>query len=42
MGVDRQAITSYLVTGYFSTAALVDDAIAVLQNVEVSNYHDYS
>ncbi|MBO1414735.1 family 2B encapsulin nanocompartment shell protein [Streptomyces sp. FH025] len=42
MGVDRQAITSYLVTSYFSTAALVDDAIAVLQNVEVSNYHDYS
>lgn len=42
MGVDRQAITSYLVTSYFSAAALVDDAIAVLQNVEVSNYHDYS
>ncbi|GAA2271589.1 family 2B encapsulin nanocompartment shell protein [Kitasatospora cystarginea] len=42
MGVDRQAITSYLATCYFSTAALVDDAIAVLQNVEVSNYHDYS
>ncbi|MEV7024776.1 family 2B encapsulin nanocompartment shell protein [Kitasatospora sp. NPDC093558] len=42
MGVDRQAITSYLVTSYFSTAALVDDAVAVLQNVEVSNYHDYS
>jgi hypothetical protein len=42
MGVDRQAITSYLVTSYFSTAALVDDAIGVLQNVEVSNYHDYS
>ncbi|TQF08074.1 cyclic nucleotide-binding domain-containing protein [Kitasatospora acidiphila] len=42
MGTDRQAITSYLMTGYFSTAALVDDAIGVLQNVEVSNYHDYS
>ncbi|MFI6846316.1 family 2B encapsulin nanocompartment shell protein [Kitasatospora sp. NBC_00085] len=42
MGVDRRAITSYLVTSYFSAAALVDDAIAVLQNVEVSNYHDYS
>ncbi|MFD9480005.1 family 2B encapsulin nanocompartment shell protein [Streptomyces nojiriensis] len=42
MGVDRQAITSYLVTSYFSAAALVDDAIAVLQNVEVSNYYDYS
>ncbi|BAJ26306.1 MULTISPECIES: cyclic nucleotide-binding domain-containing protein [Kitasatospora] len=42
MGVDRQAITSYLVTGYFSVAALVDDAIAVLQDVEVAHYHDYS
>ncbi|MEV7603115.1 family 2B encapsulin nanocompartment shell protein [Kitasatospora sp. NPDC089797] len=42
MGVDRQAITSYLVTAYFSAAALVDDAVAVLQNVEVSTYHDYS
>ncbi|MDH6577109.1 family 2B encapsulin nanocompartment shell protein [Kitasatospora sp. MAP5-34] len=42
MGVDHHAITSYLVTSYFSTAALVDDAIAVLQNVEVSNYYDYS
>jgi hypothetical protein len=42
MGVDRQAITSYLVTSYFSAAALVDDAIAVLQNVEVSKYYDYS
>ncbi|MFE6100277.1 family 2B encapsulin nanocompartment shell protein [Streptomyces laurentii] len=42
MGVDRQAITSYLMTSYFSTAALVDDAIGVLQDVEVSNYHDYS
>jgi len=42
MGVDLQAITSYLMTSYFSAAALVDDAIGVLQNVEVSSYHDYS
>lgn len=42
MGVDQKAITSYLVTAYFNTAVLVEDAIAVLQNVEVSNYHDYS
>ncbi|MEU8541495.1 family 2B encapsulin nanocompartment shell protein [Streptomyces sp. NPDC048717] len=41
MGVDLQAITSYLMTSYFSAAALVDDAIGVLQNVEVSSYHDY-
>ncbi|MGW4380613.1 family 2B encapsulin nanocompartment shell protein [Kitasatospora sp. NPDC004531] len=42
MGVDLKAITSYLMTTYFSTAALVDDAIGVLQDVEVSTYHDYS
>ncbi|MEU6959007.1 family 2B encapsulin nanocompartment shell protein [Streptomyces chrestomyceticus] len=42
MGVDQKAITSYLVTAYFNTAVLVEDALAVLQNVEVSKYHDYS
>ncbi|GAA0584248.1 family 2B encapsulin nanocompartment shell protein [Streptomyces crystallinus] len=42
MGTDQKGITSYLMTAYFNTAVLVEDAIAVLQNVEVSNYHDYS
>ncbi|MCX5383950.1 family 2B encapsulin nanocompartment shell protein [Streptomyces sp. NBC_00083] len=42
MGVDQKGITSYLMTAYFNTAVLVEDAIAVLQNVEVSTYHDYS
>lgn len=42
MGVDNKGITSYLMTAYFNTAVLVEDAIAVLQNVEVSKYHDYS
>ncbi|MFG2207452.1 family 2B encapsulin nanocompartment shell protein [Streptomyces sp. NPDC048638] len=42
MGVDQKGITSYLMTAYFNTAVLVEDALAVLQNVEVSNYHDYS
>ncbi|WP_031479806.1 family 2B encapsulin nanocompartment shell protein [Streptomyces bicolor] len=42
MGMDRKGITSYLMTAYFNTAVLVDDAIAVLQNVEVSKYHDYA
>jgi len=41
MGVDQKGITSHLVTSYFSTAVLVDDAIAMLENVEVSKYHDY-
>lgn len=42
MGVDQKGITSYLMTAYFNTAVLVEDAIAVLQNVQVGNYHDYS
>ncbi|UQA92445.1 family 2B encapsulin nanocompartment shell protein [Streptomyces halobius] len=42
MGVDQKGITSYLMTAYFNAAVLVEDATAVLQNVEVSNYHDYS
>ncbi|MGH4030271.1 family 2B encapsulin nanocompartment shell protein [Actinomycetota bacterium Odt1-20B] len=42
MGTDQKGITSYLMTAYFNTAVLVEDAVAVLQNVEVSKYHDYS
>ncbi|MFI9204072.1 family 2B encapsulin nanocompartment shell protein [Streptomyces sp. NPDC053048] len=42
MGTDQKAITSYLLTAYFNAAVLVEDAAAVLQNVEVSKYHDYS
>jgi hypothetical protein len=41
MGIDPQAITSYLVTLYSSAAVLTDDAIALLENVEVGYYHDY-
>ncbi|MBD0707426.1 MULTISPECIES: family 2B encapsulin nanocompartment shell protein [unclassified Streptomyces] len=35
MGMDEQAITSYLVTAYYSAAVLVPDALGVLENVEV-------
>lgn len=41
MGIDVQALASYLLTLYFSCAVLTDDAIAVLENVEVGYYHDY-
>jgi hypothetical protein len=33
MGIDDQAVARYLVTCYFSVAVLVDDALAVLENV---------
>jgi hypothetical protein len=42
MGIDEQAITSYLLTQYYSLAALIEDAIAVLDNVEVGHFHDYA
>ena len=41
MGIDNKAIASYLVTLYFSIAVLVDDALAMLENVEVGHYYEY-
>ena len=42
MGINRHAISSYLISLYCSLAVLTDDAIAVLENVEVDNYYDYA
>jgi hypothetical protein len=41
MGIGRKAIASYLISLYCSLAVLTDDAIAVLENVEVDKYHEY-
>lgn len=41
MGINGRAIASYLISLYCSLAVLVDDAIAVLDNVEIGNYHEY-
>ena len=41
MGIDNYSTASYLVTLYFSTAVLTEDALGILENVEVGNYHDY-
>ncbi|WP_433605294.1 family 2A encapsulin nanocompartment shell protein [Dactylosporangium sp. CA-139114] len=41
MGIDERAITSYLISLYSSLAVLTDDAIAVLDEVEVDKIHDY-
>ena len=41
MGINDQAIASYLISLYCSTAVLTDDAIAVLENVNVSQHHEY-
>ena len=42
MGINRQAIASYLVSLYCSQAVLTDDALAVLEDVEVGKWHDYA
>ncbi|MEI7013039.1 family 2A encapsulin nanocompartment shell protein [Leptospira licerasiae] len=41
MGINRSAIGSYLISLYCSAAILTDDAIAVLENVDVGNYYEY-
>ncbi|MFM9115131.1 MAG: family 2B encapsulin nanocompartment shell protein, partial [Planctomycetota bacterium] len=42
MGLDSLGVASYLLTLYFACAVLTDDALAVLENVEVGYYHDYN
>ncbi len=41
MGINPKAIASYLVSLYCSLAVLTDDAIAVLEDVEIGKYHEY-
>jgi len=41
MGLDNLGVASYLLSLYFSAAVLTDDAIGVLENVEVGYYHHY-
>jgi hypothetical protein len=41
MGINYQAIASYLVSLYCSLAVLVDDALAVLDEVAIDKYHEY-
>ena len=42
MQIDRSAIASYLVSLYCSLAVLTDDALAVLDDVQVDKFHDYA
>jgi hypothetical protein len=41
MGINSRGAASYLISLYCSTAVLTDDALGVLENVEVGNYHEY-
>jgi hypothetical protein len=41
MGIDQRALASYLVSLYCSAAVLTDDAIALLEDVDIGQYHEY-
>lgn len=40
-GIDNKGVASYLLSLYCSAAILADDAIAVLEDVEVGEYYEY-
>ena len=40
-GIDERSLASYLVSLYCSAAVLTDDAIALLEDVDVGQYHEY-
>ncbi len=42
MGIDDKAVASYLISLYFSAAVLTDDALGVLENVDLGYYHEYA
>ena len=42
MGINRKAIASYLISLYSSLAVLTDDALAVLDDVELGRYPEYT
>ena len=41
-GGDNKGLASYLLSLYCSAAILADDALAVLEDVDVGEYYDYS
>ena len=41
-GINDKAIASYLISLYCSLVVLVDDAVAVLENVDITQYHTYT
>ncbi|RJF64392.1 family 2A encapsulin nanocompartment shell protein [Rhodopseudomonas palustris] len=42
MGINRKAIASYLISLYCSLAVLTEDALGVLDDVELGKYHEYA
>ncbi len=42
MGINRNAVATYLISLYCSAAVLTEDAIGVLDDVDVGNYYEYA
>jgi hypothetical protein len=42
MGINRSAIASYLISLYCSLALLTDDAVGLLDEVEIGKFHEYA
>jgi len=42
MGISRNAIASYLISLYCSLVVQTEDALAVIDDVEIGKYHDYT
>lgn len=40
-GINARGVASYLLSLYFSVAVLTEDALGMLENVEVERYHEY-
>ena len=41
MGIDNNAVASYLVSLYCSAAVYTPDSLGILENVETGFYHEY-
>ena len=41
MGISRNSLASYLVSLYCSAAVLTEDAVGLLEDVDVTHYHEY-
>ena len=41
MGINQRGAAAYLVSLYCSAAVLTEDAVGVLENVQVDKYHEY-
>jgi hypothetical protein len=41
MGISRNSLASYLIALYCSAAVLTEDAVGLLEQVDISHYHEY-